>query len=157
MLKFRGSKFSRIAVFEDFIEIFSRILKHAIPTYVWVWLFHELRIRTYMRSVYTSHISCCHMPTFEVKAMVHGYHAYQDSWNALIGEELLCAREPDNLRDFSNTPYPHMYGCGYFTSCAYVRTCVAYIPRTSLAVTCPLSRLKQWSMATMRTRIVGMH
>ena len=31
--------------------------------------------------------------------MVHGYHAYQDSWNALIGEELLCAREPDNLRD----------------------------------------------------------
>ena len=31
--------------------------------------------------------------------MVHGYHAYQDSWDALIGEELVCAREHDNLRD----------------------------------------------------------
>ena len=37
------------------------------------------------------------MPTFEVEAMVRGYHAYQDSWDALIGEELVCAREPDNL------------------------------------------------------------
>ena len=50
---------------------------------VWAWLFHELRIRKYTRSVYTSHISCCH-------------------W-------------------------------------------------------CLLLRLKQWSVATMRTRIVGMH
>ena len=39
------------------------------------------------------------MPTFEVEAMVRGYHAYQDSWDALIGEELVCAREPNNLRD----------------------------------------------------------
>ena len=31
--------------------------------------------------------------------MVHGYHAYQDSWDALIVEELVCAREHDNLRD----------------------------------------------------------
>ena len=31
--------------------------------------------------------------------MVRGYHAYQDSWDALIGEELVRAREPDNLRD----------------------------------------------------------
>ena len=31
--------------------------------------------------------------------MVRGYHAYQDSWDALIGEELVCAREPDSLRD----------------------------------------------------------
>ena len=39
------------------------------------------------------------------------------------------------FREFSNTPHPHTYGRGYFTSCAYVRTHVAYIPRTSLAVT----------------------
>ena len=40
------------------------------------------------------------MPTFDVEAMVRGYHAYQDSWDTLIGEELGCAREPDNrLRD----------------------------------------------------------
>ena len=31
--------------------------------------------------------------------MVRGYHAYQDSWDAFIGKELVCAREPDNLRD----------------------------------------------------------
>jgi len=32
--KFRGSKFSQIAVFENFVEIISRIhcLKHAMPT-----------------------------------------------------------------------------------------------------------------------------
>ena len=39
------------------------------------------------------------MPIFEVEAMVRGYHAYQDSWDALIGEELVCAREPNNLQD----------------------------------------------------------
>ena len=31
--------------------------------------------------------------------MVRGYHVYQDIWDALIGEKLVCAREPDNLRD----------------------------------------------------------
>ena len=32
--------------------------------------------------------------------MVRGYHAYQDNWDALIGEEPnVCTREPDNLRD----------------------------------------------------------
>ena len=36
------------------------------------------------------------MPTFEVEAMVRGYRAYQDT---LIGKELVCAREPDNLQD----------------------------------------------------------
>jgi hypothetical protein len=39
------------------------------------------------------------MPSFEVETMVRGYHVYQDSWDALVDEELACAQEPDNLRD----------------------------------------------------------
>ncbi len=39
------------------------------------------------------------MPTFEVEAMVRGYHVYEDIWDASIDEELLCAREPGNPCD----------------------------------------------------------
>ena len=39
------------------------------------------------------------MPTFEVEAMVRGYHVYKEIWDASIGEELLCAREPTNPCD----------------------------------------------------------
>ena len=39
------------------------------------------------------------MPTFEVEAMVRGYHVYEEIWDASIGEELLCAREPTNPHD----------------------------------------------------------
>lgn len=39
------------------------------------------------------------MPTFEVEAMVRGYHIYQDVWNPTINQGLQCAREPGNLRD----------------------------------------------------------
>ena len=37
--------------------------------------------------------------TFSVEAMVHGYHVYQDSWEAAIGERLPCKREPGNRKD----------------------------------------------------------
>ena len=33
------------------------------------------------------------MPTFEVEAMVRGYHVYEEIWDASIDEKLLCARE----------------------------------------------------------------
>ncbi len=39
------------------------------------------------------------MPTFEVEAMVRGYHVNQEIWDASIHEELVCAREPGNRRD----------------------------------------------------------
>ena len=31
--------------------------------------------------------------------MVLGYHIYEEIWDASIGNELLCAREPTNPRD----------------------------------------------------------
>ena len=35
--------------------------------------------------------------TFSIEAMVRGYHVYQDSWDADIGEQLPpCKREPGN-------------------------------------------------------------
>ena len=69
MLKFRGSKFSRIAVFLSLVEFFWRILKHATPTL------------TYGCGYFMScvHLLLSQIPTFEVEAMVRGYNAYQDS------------------------------------------------------------------------------
>ena len=37
----------------------------------------------------TIHLDCC----------VHGYHVYQQVWDAAIGETLTCKREPTNKRD----------------------------------------------------------
>ena len=34
-----------------------------------------------------------------VEAMIRGYHEYQSIWEAEIGENLTCIREPGNVRD----------------------------------------------------------
>ena len=34
-----------------------------------------------------------------MKSCVRGYYTYQDIWDAAVGEELLCKREPNNARD----------------------------------------------------------
>ena len=39
------------------------------------------------------------MPSFEIAAVVRGYHVYKDIWDPSIGEELVCARDPTNPRD----------------------------------------------------------
>ena len=39
------------------------------------------------------------MEEFEVPWCIRGYHVYQAIWNASIGEQLLCRREPDNPSD----------------------------------------------------------
>ena len=35
----------------------------------------------------------------EVTCRVRGYHVYKDIWAAVIGEELVCSREPTNMAD----------------------------------------------------------
>ena len=39
------------------------------------------------------------MEVCERNSCVFGYHIYKDIWDAVIGEELLCEREPDNRSD----------------------------------------------------------
>ncbi len=34
--------------------------------------------------------------TFSIEAMVRGYHVYQDIWDAALGVQLSCQREPRN-------------------------------------------------------------
>ena len=34
-----------------------------------------------------------------VEAMIRGYHEYQSIWEAEVGENLMCIREPGNVRD----------------------------------------------------------
>jgi len=33
---------------------------------------------------------------FSIEVMAYGYHVYQDSWDAILGEELSSKREPGN-------------------------------------------------------------
>lgn len=35
----------------------------------------------------------------DMPCCVRGYHVYKDIWEAVIGEELVCDREPNNPRD----------------------------------------------------------
>ena len=37
--------------------------------------------------------------TYEMEAMICGYHVYATMWDAQIGEELYYAREMGNIRD----------------------------------------------------------
>ena len=39
------------------------------------------------------------MDTFNIEAMVRGYHVYRGIWNAALGEQLPCQREPMNSKD----------------------------------------------------------
>jgi len=79
--KFCGSKFSRIAVFENFVDIISRIHcpKHAMPTlFMGVMCWNsisrapELSFLDLAAAVNTRNLEG--MPTFDVQAMVRGYH-----------------------------------------------------------------------------------
>ena len=36
---------------------------------------------------------------FSVESVIRGYHEYKDVWVAVVGEELLCTREPSNRED----------------------------------------------------------
>ena len=36
------------------------------------------------------------MAVYEMESCVRGYHVYKDRWAAMIGEDLLCEREPFN-------------------------------------------------------------
>ena len=37
--------------------------------------------------------------TYEMEAMIRGYHLYAIVWDAQIGEELYCTGEMGNIRD----------------------------------------------------------
>ena len=39
------------------------------------------------------------MASFEIEAMVRGYHTYKDVWSAVIDEEFPCKREDGNRFD----------------------------------------------------------
>ena len=43
-----------------------------------------------------------------VEAMIRGYHEYQSIWEAEVGENLTCVREPSNVRD------PYAVAAGIF-------------------------------------------
>ena len=53
--------------------------------------------------------------TYEMEAMIRGYHVYATVWDAQIGGELYCARETRNIRD----PYAVRtiyFGCSNFVT-----------------------------------------
>ena len=104
--KFHGSKFLRIAVFENFVEIISLIHcpKHTTPTLFmgitcWNSISRALELSFIDLAAVVNTRNLEGMPTFDVLAMVRGYLVYQHVWDASIHEELPCAREADNLQD----------------------------------------------------------
>ena len=36
---------------------------------------------------------------FRVDIFVRGYHIYEDIWNAMVSEVLVCEKEPNNSQD----------------------------------------------------------
>lgn len=39
------------------------------------------------------------MPTYQRYLCIRGYHIYNEIWTAIVGEELICQREPTNPSD----------------------------------------------------------
>ena len=39
------------------------------------------------------------MEIFETESCIRGFHIYKDMWSPLVGEQIRCIREDDNLRD----------------------------------------------------------
>ena len=37
---------------------------------------------------------------YQVDRCVRGYHVYQDTWSPLVGEELDCKRQKENIHDY---------------------------------------------------------
>ena len=54
-----------------------------------------------MTRVETSWLAEIATEAFIIEAMVHGYHVYQDSWDAAIREQLPCKREFWNCSYFA--------------------------------------------------------
>ena len=57
------------------------------------------------------------MATFEKDCCVRGYHVYQRVWDAAIGENLICRREPINESD------------GYAVAVTKDGTVIGHLPR----------------------------
>jgi hypothetical protein len=52
---------------------------------------------------------------FEICSFVRGYHAYQDIWTPIIGEQLVLGREPTNTHDDEAVAvFRHGVICGHF-------------------------------------------
>ena len=64
--------------------------------------------------------------TFSIEAIVRGYHVKQDSWDAAIGEQLPCKREPGNYKDPFTVAV--VITC-YCRSCAQESMCSVFLPR----------------------------
>ena len=39
------------------------------------------------------------MAAYKMESCIRGYHVYKELWDALIGEDILCEREPFNDKD----------------------------------------------------------
>ena len=75
------------------------------------------------------------METCERNSCVRGYHVYKDIWDAVIGEELVCEREPDNRSNryavairkdgiiIGYLPYKISRACSFFLRRGDEKTC----------------------------------
>ena len=52
-----------------------------------------------MEIIAGSELTMSELRSSVVETMIRGYHEYQSIWEAEIGENLTCIREPGNVRD----------------------------------------------------------
>ena len=57
--------------------------------------FGGIIIHTFTPQPYKFHMAASSRTTFTLESCIRGYHMYKDIWNAMIGEELECARESE--------------------------------------------------------------
>ena len=80
-----------------------------------------------------------------VEAMIRGYHEYQSIWEAEVGENLTCIREPGNIRD----PY------AVAVTKPESSTIVGHVPRKMSAI-CSLF-LRKWLANTTNSTFSVQH
>ena len=58
-----------------------------------IWRMHEFLLG------HVSHQRAVVMDSYEINYCIRGFHVYNTVWTPVIGEELICRREPSNAMD----------------------------------------------------------
>ena len=85
----------RVLIFEDPLRQSHTLKLDAIKT---TPLFFHTCVEIIADSV-KHELTMSELRSCVMEAMIRGYHEYQSIWEAEVGENLTCIREPGNVRD----------------------------------------------------------
>ncbi len=90
------------------------------------------------------------MDTFSISSMTRGYHIYQGTWNALVGEVLECKRESSNSHDPFAMAVMRNSTSGPAVVVGHVprrlsALCSLFLRRTGSIITCRITGSRRYS------------